>query len=88
MIFMEFRYKPSGVCSREFIINIDKENNVIEDVKILGGCAGNTQGIVSLIKGMNVDYVIEKLRGIRCGNKNTSCPDQLANALEDIKSKK
>lgn len=80
---MEYRYKPQGVCSSEFIINI--ENGVIVDLKVIGGCNGNLQGISSLVKGMKVEDVISKLKGINCGYKGTSCPDQIAKALEKIK---
>lgn len=77
---MEYRYKPEGVCSREMIFEI--EGDIVKSVKIIGGCAGNTLGLSSLIKGMKIKDVIQKLKGIPCGIKNTSCPDQLAKALE------
>ena len=77
---MEFRYSPNGVCSTEMIFEID-ENNIVVDLKVIGGCNGNLKGISSLIKGMKIDDVIERLSGIKCGFKNTSCPDQLAHAL-------
>ena len=77
-----FSYVPRGVCSRR----IEIENNVIKSVKYTGGCAGNTQGVAALIAGMPVDEAIERLAGIRCGFKQTSCPDQLANALKEYKS--
>ena len=80
---MEYRYKPQGVCSREFLIDID-ENDIIKDVNIVGGCAGNTTGISMLVKGMRIEDVIKKLKGIPCGPRKTSCPDQLALALEEI----
>lgn len=78
---MEYRYKPEGVCSREMIFDI--EGDIVKSVKIVGGCAGNTVGISSLVKGMKIKEVIEKLKGISCGYKGTSCPDQLAKALEE-----
>lgn len=78
---MEYRYKPQGVCSREMIFEI--EGDIVKSVKILGGCAGNTLGLSNLIKGMKIKDVIEKLKGIPCGFKPTSCPDQLAKALEE-----
>lgn len=84
---MEYRYKPQGVCSREFIIDID-ENDVIKDVKIIGGCAGNTAGVSVLVRGMRVKDVIQRLKGIPCGLRGTSCPDQLATALEEITKNK
>ena len=73
-------YKTQGVCSRS--IDIDVENGVITQVKFNGGCAGNTQGVASLVRGMTVEDAIERLEGIRCGFKPTSCPDQLAKALK------
>ena len=77
-------YKTQSVCSRAIDIEID--GDTIIDVKFTGGCAGNTQGVASLIKGMNVDEAIERLSGIRCGFKPTSCPDQLAKALIKFKT--
>lgn len=77
---MKFNYRPEGVCSQMF--EIEADGHVIKDCKIYGGCSGNTQGVCSLIKGQNVEDVISKLEGIKCGYKNTSCPDQLANALK------
>lgn len=76
----EFKYIPNGVCAREMIFSID--NNIIIDAKTIGGCPGNSQGVSSLIKGMNIDEVITKLKGINCANRGTSCPDQIARALE------
>lgn len=80
-----FSYIPRGVCSRK--IDLEIENGIIISVKFSGGCAGNTQGVAALIKGMSVDEAIERLSGIRCGFKNTSCPDQLARALTEYKSR-
>lgn len=80
---MEYRYKPSGVCSYEMIIEV--EEDTIKKVTIIGGCAGNTKGISKLVEGMKIDEVIEKLKGIPCRDRGTSCPDQLARALEEIK---
>ena len=80
-----FSYTPKGVCSRK--IDIEIEDGIIRSVKYLGGCAGNTQGVAALIKGMSVDDAIERLSGIRCGFKATSCPDQLATALKEYKAK-
>lgn len=76
---MTFEYTPRGVCSRKMIIEI--EDDKLIDVKIVGGCSGNLQGISALVKGMPVDDVIDRLEGINCGMKGTSCPDQLAKAL-------
>ena len=78
-------YAPKGVCSRQ--MEIELEENVIKNVKISGGCAGNTQGVSRLLVGMTVDEAIERLSGIRCGFKSTSCPDQLAQALKKYKDK-
>lgn len=73
-------FKTEGVCARG--IELEVENGIVKDIKFIGGCNGNTQGIASLVKGMNVDEVKRKLKGIRCGAKITSCPDQLAQILE------
>lgn len=80
---MEYRYKTKGTCSQEIVIEI--EENIIKKVTIVGGCAGNTKGISKLVEGMKIDDVIEKLKGIPCGIRGTSCPDQLARALDEIK---
>ena len=80
---MEFRYKPQGVCSTEMIFDIDENTNTVRDLKVIHGCNGNLQGIASLIRGMKTDDVIEKLSGIKCGFKPTSCPDQISKALEE-----
>ena len=80
---MKFTYKTNGVCSRSIDIEID--NNVIESVSFYGGCNGNLKGIAELVKGMNIDDVIERLEDIKCGFKNTSCPAQLAEALKEYK---
>ncbi len=76
---MTFEYTPRGVCSRK--IYIELEDDKVVDVKFVGGCNGNLQGIGALVKGMTVDEVIDRLEGINCGMKGTSCPDQLAKAL-------
>lgn len=78
------RYQPRGVCSSA--IDIEVDNDIITSVKFTGGCNGNLKGISSLVAGMRVDDAIEKLSGITCGIKNTSCPDQLAKALMQIKN--
>ena len=74
-------YKTKGVCSRMIIV--DTEDGVITDCKFVGGCAGNTQGVAALVVGMKVEDAISKIKGIKCGFKPTSCPDQLAEALEE-----
>ena len=78
------KYKTQGVCSS--LIDIEMNGNTIESVKFTGGCNGNLQGIAALVKGMTAGEAISRLKGIRCGFKNTSCPDQLARALESIVS--
>lgn len=80
---MEYHYKTHGTCSQEMIIEIDED--IIKKVTIIGGCAGNTLGISKLVQGMKIDDVIKTLKGTPCKNKGTSCPDQLARALEEIK---
>ena len=76
------KYKTHGVCSS--FIDIEMNGNIIDSVKFTGGCNGNLQGISALVKGMTAQDAIDRLKGIRCGFKNTSCPDQLAQALESI----
>ena len=79
----EITYTPSAeVCSKE--IHIALEDDVIVEVGFKKGCAGNTQGVSALLKGMKKDEAIRRLRGICCGRKSTSCPDQLAQALENM----
>ena len=74
------RYTPKGVCSKA--MEVDVENGVIREVRVLGGCSGNLKGISSLLVGMKVEDAIARMEGIRCGLKPTSCPDQLAQALK------
>ena len=85
---MEFRYNTKGVCSTEMIFDIDEKTNTIKDLKVINGCNGNLKGISSLIKGMKIDDVISRLSGIKCGIRNTSCPDQISKALEIYKNSK
>ena len=73
-------YRPRGVSSRN--MEIDVEGDVIQSVRVEGGCSGNLQGICSLLKGMTVEEAVARMEGIRCGGKPTSCPDQLAQALK------
>lgn len=80
---MTYEYKTRGVCSRSIVIDVDNER--IKSVRFVGGCNGNTQGIASLVAGMKLDDVIERLSGINCGGRGTSCPDQLSQALIQIK---
>jgi uncharacterized protein (TIGR03905 family) len=77
---MQFSYKTNGVCSRNIIIDV--EDGIVQSVRFEGGCNGNTKGISALVVGMKVEDVIERLSGIKCGFKETSCPDQLATALK------
>ena len=79
---MKYEYRTSGTCSRS--IYIDVEDGIVKDVEFYGGCNGNLKGIAALVKGMKAEDVIEKVKGIKCGVKGTSCPDQLACTLEDI----
>lgn len=81
---MKFTYKTKGVCSSSIELEID--DGQVKFVRFTGGCNGNLQGIGSLVEGMEVDDVIKKLSGIKCGFKGTSCPDQLAEALREYKS--
>ena len=76
-----YSYKTFGTCSTEILLDIDKDH-VIKDLVIVNGCSCNTKGISKLVKGMKAEDVIEKLEGIECGWKSTSCPDQVARALK------
>ena len=78
------QYRTSGTCST--MIDLEVDGDIIKSVAFTGGCNGNLKGICSLVRGMKVDDAIEKLQGIKCGFKNTSCPDQLAKALIQIKN--
>ena len=73
-------YKTEGTCSR--MINLEIEDGIITECSFTGGCHGNTQGVAALVKGMKAEEAIAKMKGIKCGFKNTSCPDQLAAAIE------
>lgn len=75
-------YHPQGVCSKA--IDLEVEDGVIKSVEFTGGCNGNLQGISRLVSGMKIEDAIDRLRGIKCGFKSTSCPDQLACALQEI----
>ena len=77
-----YRYAPKGVCSKQ--IDIEMEDGIIQSMQVYGGCNGNLKGICSLVKGRKAQEVISDLKGIRCGYKPTSCPDQIAQALEAI----
>lgn len=82
---MQFEYKTKGTCSQQIFFEI--EDGKVHNVQYLGGCNGNLQGIGKLVEGMDVDEVIQRLDGIHCGAKPTSCPDQLASALKEAKEK-
>lgn len=75
-----YEYRPTGVCSRQIFLELDGDK--INEVKFVGGCNGNLQGIGALVKGMDVKEAISRLKGIDCGGRGTSCPDQLSKALE------
>lgn len=79
------QYKTSGTCCQLMQIKLD--DDVIVDANFIGGCNGNLQGVTNLIKGMKIDDVINRLSGIKCGDKPTSCPDQLARCLSEFKAK-
>ena len=79
------RYATSRTCSREIDFEVD-DNNIVTSCEFIGGCNGNTQGVARLVVGRNVDDVIKTLEGINCGNRGTSCPDQLAQALKAYKA--
>ena len=79
---MTYTYTPRGVCARQMVLDV--EDGIVKSLQVNGGCHGNLQGISKLVEGMAVEDVISRLDGLRCGFKNTSCPDQLAQALKQI----
>lgn len=81
---MRYSYTTKGVCSRQ--ISFDLEDGIIKNVSFVGGCNGNLKGICSLVEGIKAEEVIKRLNGIKCGSKDTSCPDQLAVAIENALS--
>jgi len=81
---MKYTYKTKGTCSRKILLDV--KDGIIRDVSFVGGCAGNLRGMSVMVKGMRAEEVIEKLEGILCGFKSTSCPDQLAQALKQIRN--
>lgn len=83
---MVYSFRPRGVCSQEMQIDVD-EQGVIQNLAVMGGCSGNLQGIAALVKGMPAQEAIDRMKGIRCGYKDTSCPDQLARGLEKVLAK-
>ena len=78
---MLITYQPQGVCSQQ--MKIEVEEGIVKSLQVMGGCHGNLQGISKLVEGMKVEDVIQRLEGIRCGGKPTSCPDQMAQALKE-----
>lgn len=78
---MTYTFMPKGVCARK--ITFDIEDNIVKNIRFSGGCSGNTQGVSALAEGMTAEEIINKLSGIRCGFKGTSCPDQLAKAVAE-----
>ena len=82
---MNYEYKTKGVCSRK--INFSVEDGKVKNVSFDGGCNGNGKGVGALVEGMAVDDAISRMKGITCGMKPTSCPDQLARALEEVRAK-
>ena len=84
---MTYTYKTQGTCSKLITIDIDEDGQTIQNVSYTGGCNGNLKGIAALVKGRKIDEVKNTLAGIKCGFKQTSCPDQLAKALDEIEKK-
>ena len=78
---MKYTFRNKGVCSRETILDIDEKSHIINDVRIIGGCSGNTQGVSVLLKGMRAEDAMNRMSGIKCGIKETSCPDQVSKAI-------
>lgn len=83
---MKYSYRTEGTCCQAF--DIEVEDGKVKNLEFYGGCNGNLQGICSLIRGMKIENVIDRLEGIRCGSKATSCPDQLSKALRLIQERK
>ena len=83
---MTYSFRPRGVCSQEMRVEVD-DQGIIRDLQVLGGCSGNLQGISALVRGMSAQEAVRRLKGIRCGFKDTSCPDQLARNLEKLMEK-
>lgn len=77
-------YETQGTCARAIAFDVDETTGIVNEVQFIGGCGGNTQGVAALVKGLKVEEVIKRLKGINCGMKGTSCPDQLARALEEM----
>ncbi len=80
-------FRTQGVCSQAIAIDLDEATGIINEVQFAGGCHGNTQGVAALVKGQKAEDIIPRIQGIKCGAKNTSCPDQLACALAQMLKK-
>ena len=80
---MTYKFRPRGVCSQEMTVEVDEEG-IIRNMQVYGGCSGNLQGISALVVGMPAQEAVQRLKGIRCGFKDTSCPDQFARNLERV----
>ena len=78
----QIEYKTSGTCSRA--VRVEMEDGIITDCSFVGGCSGNTQGVATLVRGMSAEEAVKRLKGIKCGFRSTSCPDQLARAIEAL----
>ncbi|MCI8909143.1 MAG: TIGR03905 family TSCPD domain-containing protein [Oscillibacter sp.] len=83
---MTYTFRPRGVCSQEMRVELN-DQGVIQNLQVMGGCSGNLQGISALVRGMTAQEAVDRLKGIRCGGKPSSCPDQLARGLEEILAK-
>ena len=83
---MTYTFRPRGVCSQEMRVELN-DQGVIQNLQVMGGCSGNLQGISALVRGMTAQEAVDRLEGIRCGGKSSSCPDQLARGLEEILAK-
>ena len=83
---MTYTFRPRGVCSQEMRVELN-DQGVIQNLQVMGGCSGNLQGISALVRGMTAQEAVDRLKGIRCGGKSSSCPDQLARGLEEILAK-
>ena len=82
---MQYEYKTRGVCASKILFDLD--GDTVSNIRFIGGCSGNTQGVSALVEGMDADEVISRLEGIKCGFKNTSCPDQLTIAIKQALNK-
>ena len=85
---MQKIFETQGTCSKAIVIDYDENTGIVNEMRFIGGCNGNTSGISALVRGMKATDIIPRLEGITCGMKNTSCPDQLAQALKEIITQK